>query len=136
MFMHVRSVITKVLDHSFLPSPLTDARASHNPANERVLSGKEGKDLIMLKQEILQKFITIVGRERCKSSPEDLLTYGYDACIYEYLPDAVVFPKSTQEAAEIMKAASAHNVFVTPRGAGSVWARKPWRNGGSSCAFP
>ena len=90
----------------------------------------------MLKPEILQKFIAIVGRERCKNSPEDLLTYGYDACIYEYVPDAVVFPKSTQEAAEIMKAASAHNVFVTPRGAGSgLGSEALAKNGGIVLCF-
>ena len=90
----------------------------------------------MLKQEVLQKFIAIVGRERCKTSPEDLLTYGYDACIYEYIPDAVVFPKSTQEAAEIMKAASAHNVFVTPRGAGSgLGSEALAKNGGIVLCF-
>ncbi len=74
----------------------------------------------MLKPEVLDALIAIVGRERCKTSKEDLLTYGYDACIYEYLPDAVIFPKSTQETADIMKTALAHNVFVTPRGAGTA----------------
>lgn len=73
----------------------------------------------MLKPEVLEALIAIVGRERCKTSKEDLLTYGYDACIYEYLPDAVIFPKSTRETADIMKTAATHNVFVTPRGAGS-----------------
>src|SRR5208283_4231858 len=73
----------------------------------------------MLTQEVLQKFSSIVDRERCKTSKEDLLTYAYDACIYEFVPDAILFPKSAEEMAEIMKVASAHNVFVTPRGAGS-----------------
>jgi glycolate oxidase len=73
----------------------------------------------MLKQEVLQEFMAVVGPERCKNSKEDLLTYGYDACIYEYVPDAVLFPKSAQEISDIMKVASARNVFVTPRGAGS-----------------
>ncbi|MBA4392535.1 MAG: glycolate oxidase subunit GlcD [Desulfobacca sp.] len=73
----------------------------------------------MLKQEVLNALIAIVGRERCKTSKEDLLSYGYDACIYEYLPDAVIFPKSTQETADIMKTAFTHKVFITPRGAGS-----------------
>jgi glycolate dehydrogenase FAD-linked subunit len=73
----------------------------------------------MLKQGVLEELTAIVGRERCKTSKEDLLTYGYDAYIHEALPDAVVFPKSTREAADIMKAASAHHFFVTPRGAGS-----------------
>jgi|GEM_PF-3002693 len=73
----------------------------------------------MLKQEILQEFISIVGAERCKTSREDLLTYAYDAFIYEYVPDAVLFPKSTEEVSRIMRTASAHGVFVTPRGSGS-----------------
>jgi glycolate oxidase len=73
----------------------------------------------MLNQDVLQKFASIVGQERCKTSPEDLLTYAYDAYVHEYLPDAVLFPRTAQEVSQIMKVASAHNVFVTPRGAGS-----------------
>jgi glycolate oxidase len=73
----------------------------------------------MLKPDVLQKFASIVGPERCKTSKEDPLTYAYDAYVHEYLPDAVLFPKSAQEVSQIMKTASAHNVFVTPRGAGS-----------------
>ncbi len=73
----------------------------------------------MIRQEVLEKFLSIVGPERCKTSKEDLLTYAYDACIHEFLPDAVLFPKSSLEVSEIMKTASANSVFVTPRGAGS-----------------
>jgi len=73
----------------------------------------------MLKPEILQKFISILGPERVKTTKEDLLTYSYDAFIAESIPEAVLFPKTTQEAAEIMKLASASRVFVTPRGSGS-----------------
>jgi glycolate dehydrogenase FAD-linked subunit len=73
----------------------------------------------MLGQEALQKFISIVSPDRCKTSKEDLLTYGYDATICEYLPDAVLFPKSTGEVSAIMKVACANNVFVTPRGSGT-----------------
>jgi glycolate oxidase len=73
----------------------------------------------MLTQEALQKFISIVGQERCKTSKEDLLTYAYDAYTYESVPDAILFPKSAGEMSDIMKVASAHNILVTPRGAGS-----------------
>jgi glycolate oxidase len=73
----------------------------------------------MLSPDVLQKLTSIVGPERCKTSREDLLTYSYDAYVHEVLPDAVLFPKSTSEVREIMKVASAQNVFVTPRGAGS-----------------
>jgi glycolate oxidase len=73
----------------------------------------------MLSPDVLQKFISIVGPERCKTSPEDLLTYAYDAYVHEALPDAVLLPQSTPEVSAILKVASAHRVFVTPRGAGS-----------------
>jgi hypothetical protein len=88
----------------------------------------------MLKPDVLQKFASIFGPERCKTSKEDLLTYAYDAYVHEYLPDAVLFPKSAQEGSQIMKTASSHNVFVPPRGAGAngyrveiVWHRRETR---------
>jgi glycolate oxidase len=73
----------------------------------------------MLKPEIVQKLVSIVGKDRCKTSPEDLLTYSYDASIAEFVPDAILFPISTEEVSKIMALASAHNVFVTPRGSAS-----------------
>lgn len=73
----------------------------------------------MLEENVLQEFVSIVGPERCKTAKEDLLTYAYDAYAYEFLPDAVLFPKSSEEVSAIMKTVSAHNIFVTPRGAGS-----------------
>jgi len=73
----------------------------------------------MLRPEVLQEFMSIVGSDRCKTAKEDLLTYAYDAYICEFLPDAVLFPKSREEVSEIMQTASANDVFVTPRGAGS-----------------
>ena len=73
----------------------------------------------MVKPEILEKFTSLLGPQRVKTSKEDLLTYSYDAFIAEYAPEAVIFPKTTPEVAEIMKIASANRVFVTPRGSGS-----------------
>jgi glycolate oxidase len=72
-----------------------------------------------MKQDFLNKLISIVGKERCKSSPEDLLSYSYDASIHEFMPEAVVLPKSTDEVSRIMKLCSVNNVYVTPRGAAS-----------------
>ncbi len=73
----------------------------------------------MLNQEVLKKFVFILGTDRVKTSMEDLLTYAYDAYVVEHTPDAVLFPKSVEEVSQIMKVASAHKVLVTPRGAGS-----------------
>jgi len=73
----------------------------------------------MLSQEVLKKFESLVGRDRLRTSPEDLQTYAYDAYVLEYLPDAVLFPKTTAEVSQIMKVASTHKISVTPRGGGS-----------------
>ena len=73
----------------------------------------------MLNPDVLQKFVSIVGPERCKTSKEDLLTYAYDAYVKEYLPEAILFPKTAPEVSQIMKVASAHHIFITPRGSGS-----------------
>ncbi|MBM4332279.1 MAG: FAD-binding protein [Deltaproteobacteria bacterium] len=73
----------------------------------------------MLNEKILREFETILGKERILTSKEDMLSYAYDAYVEEYLPEAVLFPKTTAEVSQIMKAANTNRVFVTPRGAGS-----------------
>ncbi len=73
----------------------------------------------MLNKEILKELAKIVGEDRILTSREDLLSYAYDAYVEEFLPDAVVFPKTTAEVAQILKLAGQKQFFVTPRGAGS-----------------
>ena len=73
----------------------------------------------MLTKEMLGKLIAVVGEDRCKTGAEDLVTYSYDAYLEEFLPDAVLFPKSTEEVSSIMAIASANNISVTPRGSGT-----------------
>jgi glycolate oxidase len=79
----------------------------------------DAKDVIMLDKKSLNEFEAIVGKERILTSREDLLSYAYDAYVKEYLPEAVLFPKTTEEVSRIMKVASTHRVYVTPRGAGT-----------------
>jgi len=73
----------------------------------------------MVDAELLKSMEAIVGRDRIKTSQEDLLTYSYDAYVKEYLPEAVLFPKSTNEVAGILKLANERGVPVTPRGSGT-----------------
>ncbi|MCL5123083.1 MAG: FAD-binding protein [Deltaproteobacteria bacterium] len=90
----------------------------------------------MLRQEVLEKFMSILGPERCKTAREDLLCYSYDACSHEFTPDVALFPKSAIEVSEIMKTASANGVFVTPRGAGSgLGAEALAKHGGAVLCF-
>ncbi|MFP4258013.1 MAG: FAD-binding oxidoreductase [Desulfovermiculus sp.] len=52
-------------------------------------------------------------------STEDLLCYAYDATGQNFLPDAVVFPRTVEQISAIMRVANEHRVCVIPRGAGS-----------------
>lgn len=60
-----------------------------------------------------------LGSQQVLTAREDLLCYSYDGSGGEYLPEAVVFPGSTAEVAEVMELASAFVFPVVPRGAGS-----------------
>ncbi len=52
-------------------------------------------------------------------SPEERLTYSYDATNRSFTPDGVVLPRSTEDVVKLMKFAHRHNIVVVPRGAGS-----------------
>lgn len=72
-----------------------------------------------LSDSSFRKLRKIVGRQRCLKSKEDLSCYAYDATAKTYLPDAVVFPKTSEEISVILKLANKDEFFVVPRGAGS-----------------
>ena len=65
----------------------------------------------MLTEKILHEFETILGKERILTSKEDLLSYAYDAYVEEYLPEAVLFPKTSAEVSQIMQVASTHRIL-------------------------
>jgi glycolate oxidase len=75
----------------------------------------------MLAKSVLKELRSIVGAEYLKTAPEELTLYGYDATPQApfALPDAVVFPATTTEIAEIVKRANAQRFPVIPRGAGT-----------------
>jgi glycolate oxidase len=74
----------------------------------------------MLKQHVIDKFISIVGAENVDVSNMGRLTYSYDATPqFQSMPDAVVSPRNTQEVAEILKVCNEHKFSVVPRGSGT-----------------
>lgn len=52
-------------------------------------------------------------------TPEEKLTYSYDATNKSFIPDAVVLPHSTEDVVKLMKYAHQNKIVVVPRGAGS-----------------
>ena len=61
----------------------------------------------------------IVGAQRFLDQAEHLICYGYDSFLKESLPEAVIFPTTTDEVSQIMAIAAEHKIPVTARGAGT-----------------
>ena len=72
-----------------------------------------------MNRKTLQKLGAILGREHLLSTSEDLSCYAFDGSGGNMLPQAVAFPKSTEQVAAILKLANEQNFPIVPRGAGS-----------------
>src|SRR5437660_3906919 len=65
----------------------------------------------------------IVGLDGVLAARSDLVVYECDGFVIEKnCPDVVVFPRSTDEVARVVRAAVRHNVPFVPRGAGTSLA--------------
>ena len=69
--------------------------------------------------EIKKELAALLGQDRYLDRPEELACYAYDAFLEEAMPEVVVLPESTGQVSQIMKLATAHNIPVTARGAGT-----------------
>ncbi|WP_136798807.1 FAD-binding oxidoreductase [Desulfosediminicola ganghwensis] len=72
----------------------------------------------MLEHAVKSELIALLG-DRFSDEPEILTCYAYDSFLEESMPDAVIFPKTTDEVAKIMALANRAKVPVTARGAGT-----------------
>jgi len=70
-------------------------------------------------KDALNEIAAIVGEESLLTAKEECMCYAYDATNQKFLPEAVAFPRTTQQIARIMHCANRHKVPVIPRGAGS-----------------
>jgi len=66
-----------------------------------------------------RKLQEIVGKANCTRKKEDLACYAYDATARTYFPEAVLFPKNTEEVSAILQLANTDNFPVVPRGSGT-----------------
>src|SRR5580692_5231806 len=72
-----------------------------------------------LPQAAKRKIIDLVGPRGYLDRPEDLSLYEYDGSIDKARPELVVFPKTTEEVAAIVKITARHRVPIVGRGAGT-----------------
>ena len=79
-----------------------------------------GRCNIALSKSILEKLREITGEKGLLTSPVDLASYSFDGTTsWQSLPEAVVFPTTTEQVSQILKLATEQRIPVTPRGAGS-----------------
>jgi glycolate oxidase len=72
---------------------------------------------------LLDRLRLIVGRDAILSSPSELLVYECDGfTIEKNKPDVVVFPTTTEQVVQVVKACNELNVPFLPRGAGTSLA--------------
>src|SRR5450631_1896937 len=79
----------------------------------------------MLDRRVIRDLEGQVASSHVYTRPADLAAYAYDAwgaSGERHLPEAVVFPASTEEVAGIVSVCAVHRVPIVPRGAGTGYA--------------
>jgi len=69
--------------------------------------------------EFISEIIEIVGPENVFHDRVECLCYSRDMSVHQGIPDAVVFPRTTEQVSAIMKIADREKIPVTPRGTGT-----------------
>jgi glycolate oxidase len=72
-----------------------------------------------VKKKLIKELQQLVGAEGVLWQPEELLLYEYDASSERAAPDAVVFPRTTEEVVLLVRFANRHGLPVVGRGAGT-----------------
>jgi glycolate oxidase len=68
---------------------------------------------------IARRLRKIVGKDAVLSEPADLMLYEYDGGVQRALPQAVVFPTTTEQVARVVRLCAEEKVPIVPRGAGT-----------------
>ncbi len=72
----------------------------------------------MISQKILEQLQLIVGPDFVSTTPEIIIANSQDALKRLFCAEAVVFPRTAEEIAAIMRLANEHQFYVTARGGG------------------
>lgn len=72
----------------------------------------------MISQKIIEQLQLIVGPDFVSTATETIIANSQDALKRLFCADVVVFPRTAEEIAAIMRLANEHQVYVTARGGG------------------
>jgi glycolate dehydrogenase FAD-linked subunit len=70
-------------------------------------------------ENIAAELAGIVGTGAVLTRPEDRMLYEYDGSVERGLPEAIVFPSTTEEVARLVRWANEREMYIVPRGAGT-----------------
>src|SRR5579864_2090896 len=73
----------------------------------------------MIPTAALETVDKLLGPRGYLNRPEDLTLYEYDGSVDKARPDLVVFPRSAEEVAAIVRLSEEHNLPIVGRGAGT-----------------
>lgn len=71
------------------------------------------------RKKLVRDMAAIVGQEGVLHKTYDLKLYEYDGSVDKHLPEVVVFPRSTEQVAQIVKYCNRERLYYTARGAGT-----------------
>lgn len=72
----------------------------------------------MITEEIIQQLNSIVGSEHVTNAPDIIAANSQDALKQVFCADAIVFPRTAEEIAAILRLANERKFYVTARGGG------------------
>jgi glycolate oxidase len=73
----------------------------------------------MIPTQATQELTALLGERGVLDRPEDLMLYEYDGSVDRARPELVVFPRSTEQAAGVVRIARRYRIPVVARGAGT-----------------
>src|SRR5580698_4061948 len=89
------------------------------PSSDALMESAAAFECKSLPPAAKKKIIAVVGAHGYLDRPEDLSLYEYDGSIDKARPEMVVFPRTTEEVAAIVKITAQHDVPIVGRGAGT-----------------
>lgn len=75
---------------------------------------------IMISDQILKEFISVVGKENLLTDEVQKVTYKYDASLFKGdLPEIVILPGTTEEVSRVVTICNNNKIPLVPRGGGT-----------------